>query len=56
MKKKLSLRIEELNIDSFPVPADREPKGTVQAYETTVYETCIPKWCTRPISCDVYTC
>lgn len=54
--KKLSLRIEELEVDTYPVPARDEPQGTVVAYETTVYEGCTGKWCTQPISCNAFTC
>ena len=54
--KKLVLRIEELKVDSYPVPAKDEPQGTVVAYETTVYEGCTGKFCTQYISCNAFTC
>lgn len=64
MKKKLSLRIEELGVDSFVVPATHQPEGTVRAYDSATEDTtCYPtspyvctKLCTRYISCGAYTC
>ncbi|HEX8244149.1 MAG TPA: hypothetical protein VF541_11650 [Longimicrobium sp.] len=65
MKKKLSLRIEALNVDSFVVPGNHQPEGTVRAYDsgTTEDTTCATtspyvctKMCTRYISCGAYTC
>ncbi len=62
--KKLSLRIEELSVDSFAVLANHEPERTVRGYDSASEDaTCYPtspyictKLCTRYISCGAYTC
>ena len=64
MKKKLTLRIETLNVDSFVLPADHRLEGTVRGYDSATEDaTCYPtspyvctKMCTRYISCGAYTC
>jgi len=57
MSKKLTLRIEELEVESYqPVAGHEGEHGTVRAREgsDTILGTC-PPHCTRPISCQV-TC
>lgn len=64
MKKKLSLQVAELNVDSFVVPASHPPEGTVRGYDSVTEDvTCYPtspyvctKYCTKYVSCGAYTC
>ena len=55
MSKKLTLRIEELEVESYQPAAGHEGElGTVRAREggETIAGTC-PPYCTRFISCQV---
>ncbi len=54
--KKLSLRLDQLAVDSFATSAAMEPRGTVQAHATQIDPTCGPENTCGPFTCGNAYC